>query len=266
MEIKSPLINITNRIKFCQFRNITIRGDGADDTILTCADNEDKGSIEFHNSTGITLSQLSITSCGMVFDMPYSGSKAKFSTALYFIECQHVNIKQVNFKNNNGSGVQFTKSTNLNVSQSHFDSNYYRAKNLMIGGAMFVYHNETQSKPYFINISSVTFVSNSANTMEIATFSFEKTGGGLKLQLGNQANATVSISDCTFKNNTAVSGGGVHLFIFSSSSYNITFDNCTFTNNDASVYSGGGLDMLISTWGKRRPVRDQIKITKCRFY
>ena len=269
LEIKSSLINITNRIKFCQFRNITIRGDGADNTTLTCADNEDKGSIEFHNSTGITLSQLSITSCGMNFDMP--NIQAKFSTALYFNKSHHVNIKQVCFKNNNGLGVQFTKTTNLSVRESVFYSNYYRAKkdsgHLMVGGGMFVYHNETHSEPYFINISSVTFVSNSANTMEIATFNFLKTGGGLKLELGSkQTNVAVSISDCTFKNNTAVSGGGVHLFIFSSSSYNtITFDNCTFTNNDASVYSGGGLDVYISTWGKSRPVGNKIKITRCYF-
>ena len=269
LEIKSSLIDITNRIKFCQFRNITIRGDGADNTTLTCAANENKGSIEFHNSTGITLSQLSITSCGMNFDMP--NKQAKFSTALYFNKCHHVNIKQVCFKNNNGLGVQFTNTTNLSVSESVFRSNYYRAikdsGHLIVGGGMFVYYNETRQEPYFINISSVTFDSNSANTMEIATFNFVKTGGGLKLDLGsNQTNATVSISDCTFKNNTAVSGGGVHLFIFSSSSYNnITFDNCTFTNNDASVYSGGGLDMYISTWGKSRPVGNKIKITKCHF-
>ena len=263
LEIKSSLINITNRIKFCQFRNITIRGHGADNTTLTCAANEDKGSIEFHNSTGITLSQLSITSCGMNFDMP--NKQAKFSTALYFNKCHHVNIKQVCFKNNNGLGVQFTNTTNLSVSESVFHSNYYRAikdsGHLIVGGGMFVYYNETQSKPYFINISFVTFVSNSANTIETATFNFAKIGGGLKLQLGNQTNATVSISDCTFKNNTALFGGGTQLFIFSSSRNNtITFDNCNFTNN-----TGGGLDMYISTWGKSRPVGNQIKITKCYF-
>ena len=267
-EITSPLVNVTTRIIFCRFQNVTIRGVGAKNTTLTCADNDNNGSIEFHKSTGITLSQLSITGCGTAFDMPLS--KAKVSTALYFNECHHVNVKQVNFKDNNGFGVHFMKSTNLNVGESHFYSNYYQPKkdsrHLTVGGGMFVYHNERQSESYFIKISSVTFDSNSANTMKIASFNFAKIGGGLKLQLGYQANTAVSISDCSFINNTGVSGGGAHLFIFSSAkNNNITFDNCNFTNNNASVYSGGGLDMFISTKEKSRPLANQIILTRCHF-
>ena len=271
IKITSPLVNVTTRIIFFRFQNITIRGVGAKNTTLTCADNDNNGSIKFHRSTGITLSQLSITGCGTIFHMPLS--KAKVSTALYFNECHHVNIKQVNFKDNNGFGVHFMKSTNLNVGESHFYSNYYQPKKdsrhltpLTVGGGMFVYHNERQPEPYFIKISSVTFDSNSANTMKIASFNFSKTGGGLKLQLGNQANTAVSISNCSFINNTGVSGGGAHLFIFSSAKNNsITFDNCNFTNNNAPVNSGGGLDMFISTKEKSRPLANQIILTRCHF-
>ena len=115
-----------------------------------------------------------------------------------------------------------------------------------------------QHQSYYTTISSVIFDSNSANTVKIHKYSFIKIGGGLELQLKNQTNVTLSVSDCTFFNNSAASGGGMHIFLASSSSYNkLTFTNCNFTDNKASLYSGGGLDIYISVYNGSKPVRNE---------
>ena len=132
---------------------------------------------------------------------------------------------------------------------------------------MSVYHDrQTQHQSYYITISSVIFDSNSANTAKIHKYSFNKIGGGLGLQLKNQTNVTLSVSDCTFFNNSAASGGGMHIFLASSSSYNkLTFTNCNFTDNKASLYSGGGSDIYISVYKGSKPVGNVIHFKSCNF-
>ena len=132
---------------------------------------------------------------------------------------------------------------------------------------MLVYHDyQTQHQSYYITISTVIFDSNSANTVKIQKYSINKIGGGLGLQLKNQTNVTLSVSDCTFFNNSAASGGGMHIFLASSSSYHkLTFTNCNFTDNKASLYSGGGLDIYISVYKGSKPVRNVIHFKSCNF-
>ena len=177
-------------------------------------------------------------------------------------ECRSINITQVVFHDNNGYGLEFKRSVNMTITNSIFKDNYYRQVSsdcLIVGGGMSVYHDrQTQHQSYYITISSVIFDSNSANTVKIHKYSFNKIGGGLGLQLKNQTNVTLSVSDCTFFNNSAASGGGMHIFLASSSSYNkLTFTNCNFTDNKASLYSGGGLDIYISVYKGSKPVRNE---------
>ena len=93
----------------------------------------------------------------------------------------------------------------MTITNSIFNDNYYRqVSSDLVGGGMLVYHDyQTHYQSYYINISSVVFDSNSANTVKVHKYSFEKIGGGLRLQLKNQTNMRLSVSDCTFLNNSA---------------------------------------------------------------
>eukprot|EP00731_Ephydatia_muelleri_P033670 Em0035g7a len=62
-------------------------------------------------------------------------------------------------------------------------------------------------------------------------------GGGVSLHF---VTGNVSISHCTFQNNTATFGGGVRLLLFTG---NVSISHCTFQNNSG----GGGVSLLEST-------------------
>ena len=83
-----------------------------------------------------------------------------------------------------------------------------------------------------------------------ATYTY---GGGVSLHLST---ANVSISHCTFQNNTATygHGGGVSLYL---STGDVSISHCTFQNNTATYGNGGGVSLLLSTGG--------VRISNCTF-
>ena len=258
LKISSPL-KISSNIAFSSYVGLTIIGDGPNVTTLVCTSSVKTG-LNFSNTTTLTLSDFSISKCGIF--VQYLNTTATFMVAVLVEECRGINITQVLFHDNNGYGLEFKRSVNMTITNSIFKDNYYRPVSsdcLTVGGGMSVYHDrQTQHQSYYITISSVIFDSNSANRVKIHKYSFDKIGGGLGLQLKNQTNVTLSVSDCTFLNNSAASGGGMHIF-------SLTFTNCNFADNKAPLYSGGGLDIYISVYNDSKPVGNVIHFKSCNF-
>lgn len=126
----------------------------------------------------------------------------------------------------NGGGVCFNNSYNHISSEDStgkISSNFVAGYgNYAKGGG--VYYADVKTKTNTATLASITFENNSAyKSVDYAL------GGAVYCNLGN-----VEITNCTFRNNTALSGGA----IFINDSGTILKD-CTITNNDAN--KGGGI-------------------------
>ena len=86
-----------------------------------------------------------------------------------------------------------------------------------------------------------------------ATYGGGGGGGGVSLQLST---GDISISNCTFQNNTVTygGGGGVSLQL---STGDISISNCTFQNNTVTYGGGGGMSLHLST--------GNVSISNCTF-
>ena len=180
------------KIVFSSYVGLTITGDGPNVTTLVCTSSGKTG-LNFSNTTTLTLSNFSISKCGI--SVHYPNTTAMFMVAVLVEECRSINITQVVFHDNNDYDLEFKRSVNMTITNSIFKDNYYRQVSsdcLIVGEGMSVYHDmQTQHQSYYITISSVIFDSNSANTVKIHKYSFNRIGGGLGLQLKSQTNVTL---------------------------------------------------------------------------
>ena len=91
---------------------------------------------------------------------------------------------------------------------------------------------------------SAVYIYNSTGNISITCCTFQNNsapfGGGVYLWAST---GDVSITRCTFQNNSALYGGGVSL---KESMCNVSITSCTFQNNRA-LYGGGGVYLLAST-------------------
>ena len=116
LKISSPL-KISSKIAFSSYVGLTITGDGPNVTTLVCTSSGKTG-LNFSNTTILTLSNFSISKCGL--SVHYPNTTATFMVAVLVEECHSINITQVVFHDNNGYGLEFKRSVNMTITNSIF--------------------------------------------------------------------------------------------------------------------------------------------------
>ena len=88
LKISSPL-RIFSKIVFSSYVGLTITADGTNVTTLVCTSSGKTG-LNFSNTTTLTLSNFSISKCGI--SVHYPNTTAMFMVAVLVEECHSINI------------------------------------------------------------------------------------------------------------------------------------------------------------------------------
>ncbi len=143
-----------------------------------------------------------------------------------YIELNNNAIVKENKAGYYGGGICFNNSYNHINSKDgtgKISSNFAAGYELYaMGGG--IYYNPVRLKSNTATITNVTFEDNVANKEVDYAY-----GGAICIDLGN-----VEITDCKFKNNTALSGGAIYV-----NDSGTILKKCTVTNNSAN--KGGGI-------------------------
>lgn len=204
---------------------------------------------------------------------------ARFKSGLYIWNSTEVKIDHVDVHNSSGLGLaMFDTNGTVIIRHSTFKGNLLKVSgdgdaSINIGGGGgyieftacppgVLYGTCKESNDYkthsLYKIENCIFESNWASTLHAEKSSFVKIvgvkkltnfqglgkGGGLAIRiLGNASGNSISISDCNFLHNRALSGGGLSIRIGGHASNNsVDVINCKIVNN-TSDQNGGGIDI-----------------------
>lgn len=163
----------------------------------------------------------------------YVGAISAIRTNLYVDSCTFTQ----NSSSYQGGAIRYrTDNPNriLSVKNSLFEDN-----SAAFGGGIYAY---TEADNTVIEIINSDFGENST------TFPVDPTwgsgGGGIRVLINAQIeNTNISLTQCTFENNTTEGSGGGLSIINNGNFTNAAVKNCSFSENE-SIYHGGGLRYL----------------------
>ncbi len=272
--------NITKEVSFTNFTSLKFIGNNAE---IRCIG--DEVGLAFIRTSNVTLDGITFRQCGATRNCTsklFSTDELKhwctFKVGLYFYLCDSIKLLQVGVTDGpNATGVVMydTRGTNM-ILNSHFTNN--SVSGLSKGGGGF-YLEFTYCAPGSINCTedadvdnysvahssyefdSVVFESNKANnegygsssTYIMPSKSNHQSlgrGGGLCMYIKGKAKSnSITLRNCTFKNNSAQWGAGVMLEFHDNTTRNkVTFDQCIFENNNCTltiIYGTGGGGMRL---------------------
>ena len=274
---------LSEMLTFDSTVNLTIEGILGTDAFnivptVTCK-STDSG-LYFSKIQGLTIKNLAFVGCGALQDStttdllsPGRNKTAKFKSALYIWMCTNVKIVNIHIHRSDGLGMAiFDTNGTVIVNGSSFKQNQMLSDTYIGGGGIYIeftkcppgilYGTCETSHDYKLDsqykISDCTFESNRANTSNPEKSSFVKLvgvkklinfqglgrGGGLAIRiLGSASRNRISIVDCKFYHNQALSGGGLNIKITDEANRNsVKIISCRFVYNMADR-SGGGINI-----------------------
>lgn len=234
---------------------------------VTCK-STDSG-LYFSRIQGLTVKNLAFVGCGALQDStttdllsPGRNQTAKFKSALYIWMCTNVKIMNIRIHQSDGLGMAiFDTNGTVIVNGSSFKQNQMLSDTYIGGGGIYIeftrcppgvlYGTCETSHDYKLDsqyeISYCTFESNRAYTSNPEKSSFVKLvgvkklinfqglgrGGGLAIRiLGSASRNRISIVDCKFYHNQALSGGGLNIKIADEANKNsVKIISCRFAHN-----------------------------------
>lgn len=268
---------INNPIYMSDVRNVTLISSAAVNatkdvrTVLYC--NRSNAGLQFMRATNLSISGIRVENCGALTQSTSrvnQTSMAIYRAAVYALNSTDVNIESCAFVNNRGIGlVLFDTNGYVSIMNSNFTNNFVPEDEQTIyngGGGIYIEHTyctpglldcDYQSNPYsndsVYRISRCNFVNNHATTLpeqSSSEFIYQQrtesrlfgAGGGILVVLkGASSGNSLTISSCTFENNSAGYGGGILVnlqdFIRNNEFY---FESCNMSNNHAH-FGGGGI-------------------------
>ena len=157
--------------------NISLRGLEGGETIIECKEGI---GLSFASLTDITVSDLTFTGCGKVFEstslnFTTNTSTVKFLVSIYIYNCTDVTIERVNMIESRGTGVAIFDTDGLvNIQDSTF-SNNGRNHSIIPGGGG-VYMEFTFCPPGIVNDSCTHYQKKNQNSLySFQNCTFKKT-------------------------------------------------------------------------------------------
>ena len=244
---------------------------------------EDVGSgFKFVSVANLYIANLTLDGCGtlhygsaVVIGSSGVLKSAKFRSAIYILNSTNVTVETCDLINSQGKALSFhDTSGKVSISNSAFLSNAFSSsdnENAFKGGGIYIEY--TYCTPGQLNCSPVDNQYNKNNSYKIYNCVFRDNkadegitahvhtvqfrtlygtdgynrgqGGGIGIGFkGTSAWNTISVSNCTFYNNSALYGGGMELlFQDFAMGNNVTLNGNRFVHNTALERAGGALQM-----------------------
>ena len=177
-----------------------------------------------------------------------------------FIFAQTLSTERITFIN---CGIRLISIENILIMECTFQDSSNTA---IVAESVYYWSSITIEYCLFINNNGGgVWLNLSTGNVSISNCTFQNNtatdgyagGGGVRLR-SSTGDVIISISHCTFQNNTATHGGGVRLDL---STGNVSISNCTFQNNTATDdFVGGGGGVWLQFW-----TTANVSISHCTF-
>ena len=255
IEIVSEWLNLTKQIEFRSYTHLNISGSGS--TTLHC--NEYNAGLAFVRVKNLTIHSITIDQCGALrestsVDPQKPHETERLSVAVYLLNCTDVTIWRVDIQSSNGTGLSmYDTNGKINIEFSNFTNNSGVQSDVGGGGLHIEF---TLCSPGIVGICSG--------------------------HNGSNQHSTITIQNCSFSYNVAISpierdmpivpstssaiprtgkGGGLYISIGLNAKHNsITIAACNFTKNNASFVAGGMLVEFLNS-----VQNNKISVTKTNF-
>ena len=201
------------------------------------------------DSHNVSLRSLDIRGCGCTntHSVPAEFEGEHLSYAMLFDNVHLLVVENLWIRQSHGSGlVTCNCFEHVSIRDCHFDGNYYRSYSMFSGNAMIYYSTATRGHT---NIEVVNSGFLHGQCQYCSNVPGVGDSGGLNVIFMITAFMTVhvfniSVTNCSFVNNTGYDGGNMHVRHESSALININLfiQNCTFINGTSGI-AGGGLDI-----------------------
>ena len=265
--------NMSTKVLISNRRHIAITGMDPNNTTIQCPDGSNAG-LQFVGVLDLQITGIEIENCGYLFNSTTRDVIEKmvlFRSAVYVLNSTNVTLDSVAFINNRGVGLAlFDVNGSVSMLNSNFSGNAVPESERNTyngGGGLYIEHTyctpgltpncDFQNNPHSnnteVNITYCRFNNNHGSNVlnQSATLLVyqKKTnsrrlgnGGGITMTLkGYSHQNKLSISRCTFENNSAGFGGGIDIQLQDYVTNNdLLISNCLFVNNSA-VNGGGGV-------------------------
>ena len=271
---------VSTTLQLLDLADIALSGDGANTTVVECiaVDSHFGAGLKFVRATRLSLHDMKLTKCGSLLQSTTQdiNGTSLFRAGVYVLNSTDVSISRVRVSHNKGTGlVLYDVSGAVTIESSTFIGNTVPADELdklMGGGGLYIEHtyctpgmvesdvthcdliNNPYSSHSSYRISRCVFSGNHGNTLANRLniiFYQEKShpnrlgsGGGLAITLsGVSLNNSFDVTNCSFKENSAVFGGGLSVHLHDQATKNtLLFKHCVFEQNSAD-YGGGGFSI-----------------------
>ena len=267
--------SIDQTINISALHSISLAGMNTDSgsTTVYCENSSNAG-LKFVEVSDLRISKLVFVNCGSLSASTTRGEDfemmAKFRIAVFILNSTDVYIESTTFINNRGVGLAlFDTNGHVYVLNSDFTSNSVPQEEKLHkysgGGGLYIEHTyctpglvKCNNKENSFNSNSTMVISNCCFTDNLATtlprtsstlvhqekIISRRLGQGAAISLtlkGTSSGNNITISSCSFKNNSARYGGAVNINFQDYATENrLFFKNCTFVKNHAKD-GGGGL-------------------------
>lgn len=258
--------------------------------------NSDTG-LAFVEVKNLRFEHLNITGCGMRHNSTVF-IRTRFivlQSALFIQNCTNVSISNMNFFNNNGTGILiYDTNGTVNINDSFFIGNKLKVKgDKYFAGGGGIYIEFTNCTPGVATCDPLTNMHHAYSLYKVDNCTFEQNaalynssdnepdrlasnihlyfgvGGGLSVQFhGHAYNNSFVINHNYFDLNEANSGGGLTVDIKQSACNNsVIILNSSFCSNSAYMYQGGGGAYIgIALYQKRdKSFNNSFVVTSCTF-
>ena len=263
--------NTSTKVHVSNRQHIAITGMDPSNTTVQCPDGSNAG-LEFVGVSDLQITGIKFENCGYTFNSTTKGiseEMALFRSAVYILNSTNIILESVAFVNNRGVGLAlFDVNGSVSIGESNFSGNAVPESEHNIyngGGGLYIEHTyctpgltpncNFQNNPHNnntkVNITNCQFTNNHGshvpNQSATQLVYQQKTnsrrlgnGGGITITLKAYSHQNkISISRCTFGNNSAGFGGGIDIQLQDYVTDNdIKIVNCKFINNSA--FNGGG--------------------------
>ena len=263
-------------------------------SIFTCYSSD--AGLTILNSENVTICNNTLVHCGVLYnstsiDTTNNSSTISFRSSMYVFKSTTIRLESLAINYTNGIGLTlFDTDGIVEITDCTFAHNRIDVNDTGIlpgGGGVcleFTYcppsdicdghSNVTNSSYHFYQCK---FIYNNATNIhrEETDFAINEgnnfqglgRGGGLNVMFRGSANHNVvTLTQCTFMDNSAIWGGGLKVTYLDSVSNNrfIAFE-CMFENNECIDHAGGAADVGYSYFSEPFPHANQIKFSNCKF-